>query len=108
MKETDAHFFGYWEDGELAAIAEITERDSELSIDSLAVDPSCFRKGYAGRLLSFVLDLFDWETAVVETAAANRPAIALYEKFGFVEARRWRTADGIPRVLLRTNHQRGA
>jgi ribosomal protein S18 acetylase RimI-like enzyme len=108
LKETDALFFGCREDGILAAATEITERDSELSINSLGVDPLYFRKGYASRLLSFVLDSFVWETAVVETAAANGPAIGLYAKFGFVEATRWQTADGISMVLLRTNHQRRA
>ena len=108
LRETDAEFFGCWENGDLVAAIEVTVRDSELSINSLVVDPLCFRRGYAGRLLDFVLDSLVWETAVVQTAVANGPAIALYKKFGFVEARRWQTADGISLVLLRTSHQRGA
>ena len=100
LKATHALFFGCWKDDELSAVTEITSQGSELSIDGLVVDPSHFRKGLASEMLRFVLDSLEWKTAVVETAEANRPAIALYEKFGF-EVKSRMISHGIAKVRLR-------
>ncbi|TMP76680.1 GNAT family N-acetyltransferase, partial [Pseudoalteromonas phenolica] len=63
--------------------------EKTLEIDSLTVDPSYFRKGIAGELLSFAMSEFDVKKVIVETATANAPAIKLYNKHGFVEYKRW-------------------
>ena len=55
-------------------------------VQRLAVDPSARRRGVAQLLLT---DALGWmrrrevTTAMVNTAVANRPALALYERFGF-------------------------
>lgn len=100
LKGTDAQFFGCWENQDLIAVAELTENTGQLNICSLAVDPAHFRKGIASRLLNFLMNSFVWETALVETAVENTPAIALYKKFGFVEEKRWQASHGISKVLL--------
>ena len=101
LMASGSQFFGVQQDSELAAVVEVTDHDAELDICSLVVDPAFFRRGYASRLLRFVLDTLIWQTAVVETAAVNDPAIALYRKVGFVEEKRWTPGHGIPKVLLR-------
>lgn len=94
-------FFGSWQGDELVAVIEVSYNEPQLDIDSLVVHPDHFRKGLARRLLRFVLNHYHWETAEVETAQANSPAITLYEQFGFVETRRFQTPIGITKVNLR-------
>lgn len=101
LKATDARFFGFWKDNYLVAVIEVTHRAEVLNIWSLVVDPSFFRRGFASLLLRYVLESFPCDAAVVETAVANRPAIALYQSFGFVEGKTWQTSHGISKVLLR-------
>ena len=99
-----SRFIGLWIDSELAAVTEYTHNETHLSIDSLAVHPSFFRRGLASQLVQFLLDSVDWRSADVETAVANNPAITLYEKFGFSEVRRWKTTEGIDKIQL--THER--
>lgn len=97
-------FLGCWEEDCLAAAVEYEHQTESpgghLSIHSLVVDPSYFRQGVASRLLAHLLTDLRWRSACVETAAANQPAIALYQKFGFVLQKRWRTSHGIDKVQL--------
>lgn len=89
MQSTET-FYGYLEGEELlGAIA--CEQDepggqgaSQVDITRLVVHPDHFRKGIAGMLLHYVFTLHgDAERFVVHTGAKNRPAIQLYEKYGF-------------------------
>jgi len=93
-------FYGFSENGGLAAIIEIVIEDKRLNIDSLVVDPSFFRKGIADQLISYVLASGSFYDATVETAVVNTPAINLYRKHGFVEFRRWTPAHGIPKLAM--------
>ncbi|ODB44974.1 acetyltransferase [Pseudoalteromonas sp. BMB] len=95
-----SHFYGYFENQNLAAVIEIVIVEKTLEIDSLTVDPSYFRKGIAGKLLHFALTEFDAAKVIVETATANAPAIKLYNKHGFVEYKRWLPAHGIEKLAL--------
>ncbi|PAY00860.1 GNAT family N-acetyltransferase [Pseudoalteromonas sp. HM-SA03] len=95
-----SHFYGYFENQNLAAVIEIVIVEKTLEIDSLTVDPSYFRKGIAGKLLHFALTEFDAGKVIVETATANVPAIKLYNKHGFVEYKRWLPAHGIEKLAL--------
>ncbi|QZO11710.1 GNAT family N-acetyltransferase [Pseudoalteromonas piscicida] len=95
-----SHFYGYFENQNLAAVIEIVIFEKTLEIDSLTVDPSYFRKGIAGKLLHFALTEFDAAKVIVETATANAPAITLYQKYGFVEYKRWLPGHGIEKVAL--------
>ncbi len=94
-------FYGSWHDDKLLAVIEVNYYDPQLNINSLVVHPDHFRQGQASSLLRFVLNHYHWETAEVETAQANMPAITLYEQFGFVETRRFQTPMGIMKVSLR-------
>ncbi|PCK30356.1 GNAT family N-acetyltransferase [Pseudoalteromonas piscicida] len=95
-----SHFYGYFENQNLAAVIEIVIFEKTLEIDSLTVDPSYFRKGIAGKLLHFALTEFDAAKVIVETATANTPAIKLYNKHGFVEYKRWLPGHGIEKLAL--------
>lgn len=91
-------FFGYFEQDVLAAVVEIAHRDSCTHIQSLVVAPAFFRRGIAATMLEFILKSFDTNVFMVETGAANLPAIQLYKKFGFTEVLQWDTSFGIRKV----------
>ncbi|MDU0355480.1 GNAT family N-acetyltransferase [Paraglaciecola aquimarina] len=84
----------------LAGVIEIELQDKQLDVHSLTVAPRFFKQGIASELLSHVLTTFDYQQAQVETATANRPAISLYKKHGFVEFNRWTPAHGIEKLAL--------
>ncbi|MEP1385505.1 MAG: N-acetyltransferase [Paraglaciecola sp.] len=96
-------FYGFNEQTCLAAIIEIQIIGKQLDIHSLTVDPTFFRKGIADKLTSYVLKSFDINTATVETAEVNQPAINLYKKHGFIEFKRWTPSHGIPKVAMSIN-----
>lgn len=98
---SDTTFYGSHYDGQLCAVIEIGYYDPQLNINSLVVHPDYFRQGLARELMRFVLNHYHWETAEVETALANMPAITLYEQFGFTETRRFQASMGITKVSLR-------
>jgi ribosomal protein S18 acetylase RimI-like enzyme len=100
IQAAGGRFLGHRIGSDLAAVIEYSLSESRLSIDSLVVDPRYFRRGLASKILRSLLDRVDWRTANVETAVANQPAIALYEKFGFSESKRWTTKEGIDKVEL--------
>ena len=100
IETSGSQFFGYSTGGTLAGVIEVVIENRRLEICSLTVDPLFFRKGIAGKLISYVLEYSNCEEAVVETAVANTPAITLYIKLGFVEYRRWKTSQGIDKLAL--------
>ena len=100
IQNAGREFLGLRIDSELTAIVEYKLDGAQLSIDSLVVHPSFFRRGLASQLLRSLLDENEWQNADVETAVANRPAISLYRKFGFSKFKRWKTAEGIEKVQL--------
>jgi ribosomal protein S18 acetylase RimI-like enzyme len=93
-------FYGFSDNDSLAAIIEIVIEDMLLDIHSLTVDPQYFRKGIADKLISYVLENFDFSKAIVETAVVNTPAIKLYRKHGFVEFKRWTPSHGIEKLAM--------
>lgn len=104
IQNTSTQFIGYFDNNCLAAVIEITDHKSNLDIDSLVVDPSFFRRGLAGKLIHYILQQTTSTTATVETAAANTPAVTLYEKHGFIETRQWTPDHGIKKIeLVRRN-----
>jgi ribosomal protein S18 acetylase RimI-like enzyme len=94
------HFYGFSENGCLAAIIEIAIEANHLEINSLTVDPNYFRQGIANKLISYVLANIDYSEAIVETAVVNIPAINLYKKHGFVEFKRWTPSHGIEKLAM--------
>lgn len=100
IKHSKTHFYGFFDHQCIAAIIEIVIEDQQLDIDSLTVDPNYFRQGLANKLIEYVLETMDFSQATVETAVANRPAINLYKKHGFVEFKRWTPAHGIEKLAM--------
>lgn len=94
------YFYGFSDNHDLAAILEIVIIDKQLEINSLTVDPKYFRKGIADKLITYILDTFEFTKATVETAVANEPAINLYQKHGFVEYKRWTPSHGIEKLAM--------
>ncbi|MCX7571364.1 GNAT family N-acetyltransferase [Tumebacillus sp. DT12] len=95
LMQSGETFYGYRKDGKLAGVVAFetgenedqAARANQIQITRLVVRPDCFRQGIAGELLRFVLALHGDETRyAVHTGAKNRPAIQLYEKYGFVLA----------------------
>jgi len=100
IQGSSSQFLGHRIGVDLAAVVEYVHGGENLSIDSLVVHPQYFRRGLASQLLHALLDRVQWQIACVETAAANGPALVLYQKLGFSESKRWKTADGIEKVQL--------
>jgi ribosomal protein S18 acetylase RimI-like enzyme len=101
IQTSSSQFLGQRIGADLAAVVEYTRDGEALSIDSLVVHPEYFRRGLASELLQLLFAKVQWRTACVETATANNPAIVLYQKFGFSESKRWKTADGIDKIELK-------
>ncbi|WP_339724974.1 N-acetyltransferase [uncultured Paraglaciecola sp.] len=100
IENSKTFFYGFSENGSLGAIIEIAIKDRRLEIDSLTVDPQYFRRGMAGQLIGYVLAIFEFTEARVETAIVNEPAIHLYRKYGFTEFKRWTPSHGIPKIAM--------
>ena len=88
-------------DGGLAGALAFLSPPGLLEISRLFVAPTHFKKGFASRLLREIERYADpGHRIIVSTAAANRPAIALYEKHGYRIIRRKMTDDGLSLVGL--------
>lgn len=96
--KSETHFYGYFQDDELAAVAEIKSENSNTHIQSLVVDPYYFRQGIGKKLVSFIFEIYTTTTFSVETGLANLPATSLYKKFGFIETKQWDTNHGIRKI----------
>ncbi len=104
IENADSCFYGFFENDKLAAVVEIRVEVSaahkHLDICSLTVDPAFFRRGIAGKLLQYVMGIKGISLFTVETAVVNFPAIRLYQKYGFVEFKRWIPDHGIEKLAL--------
>lgn len=96
--KSDTSFFGHWQDDKLVGAIELRPEDRSFHICSLVVDPDYFRQGIAGKLINFIFNLLEDNPITVETGLANRPAVALYESFGFKEVKQYVTDHGIRKV----------
>jgi ribosomal protein S18 acetylase RimI-like enzyme len=100
IRKATSTFYGVLSAGRLVAVAEVEATgDETANIAGLVVHPNFFRQGFGSRLLQHVLTAVPADSFTVSTAAANRPALALYEKHGFHLRRRWAT-HGIDMVTL--------
>lgn len=100
IQNANRQFIGSYDGGVLTAALEYHQLGMRLLIDSVVVDPNYFRQGLAKHLLLTVLRDTTWQSAEVETATANTPAIALYRGLGFQEIRRFHTPQGIEKVVF--------
>jgi ribosomal protein S18 acetylase RimI-like enzyme len=83
LQQSDSMYRGIEILGRLVGAIGYEKIDDRCQITALIVLPQWHRRGIATALL---IDLLvEVTSATVSTAAANYPAIALYNKFGFVE-----------------------
>ena len=94
------------EDGAVLGYAVLSAVLDEGSLDNIAVAPHCRRQGVADALLSALADFGRTRLSVLflEVRVSNLPAIALYEKHGFVPVGRRKNYYESPRedALLMT------
>ena len=94
------------EDGAVLGYAVLSSVLDEGNLDNIAVAPDCRRRGVADALLSALTDLGRGRLSVLflEVRASNQPAVALYEKHGFVPVGRRKNYYEPPRedALLMT------
>ncbi|ROS05444.1 acetyltransferase (GNAT) family protein [Sinobacterium caligoides] len=102
IQQADTLFYGAWQQQQLAAVIEFEETEQQLNIDSLVVEPDCFRQGLASQLLTLSRQLAGGRPLHVETSANNIPAIALYQRHGFTRYRQWSMSPQIDLVALTT------
>jgi ribosomal protein S18 acetylase RimI-like enzyme len=86
--------------GELLGAVGLEERDDQLLIARLFVAPSAFRRGVGTALVQKALDEAGDRPVRVGTAAANAPALALYERLGFRRVSESEPALGIRYIEL--------
>ena len=98
---SDNDFFGCWGSEGLRAAIEVAPAMTEgIAIHSLVVVPAYHRRSYATQLIRYVIELYPDSTLSVQTAAANLPALNLYQKFGFRVVREWNSREGIALTAL--------
>lgn len=98
MRERPLHWLGaVGQDGAVHGfLAWAAEPDGAVGIDRLCVDPALFRRGVATRLLRHALaEVFPGRRVGVSTGAANAPAVALYERLGFVRGADFSPVPGL-------------
>ena len=96
--DTNSEFYAYYLTRNIAGVIEIDNHQDITHIQSLVVDPKCFRKGIGRKLVQFILDTYKTKLFTVETGIDNQPAIKLYESFGFQELKQWDTNHGIRKI----------
>ncbi|MBD8014823.1 GNAT family N-acetyltransferase [Microbacterium sp. APC 3898] len=87
-------FVGFQEE-ELMGVVSYKMVDGLVDIHRLIVNPAYFRRGIGKRLLEYLLKRYKGYEFIVSTGTANKPAIALYQAFGFQEQRKVEVAPGI-------------
>ncbi|NGZ77896.1 GNAT family N-acetyltransferase [Saccharibacillus alkalitolerans] len=108
LKRSSDTFYGYTaKSGELAgAVAVEEEMPGELTLTRMMVHPDFFRQGIASRLIEYVFAHYpDFSVYIVSTGSRNRPAMRLYEKFGFVPFKRENIAPGIELATMRRERE---
>jgi ribosomal protein S18 acetylase RimI-like enzyme len=88
------------EDGELLGAVGLEHSDDELLIARLFVAPPAFRRGVGTALVLHALGHARGRRVRVGTAAANLPALALYERLGFRRVGGREPAPGVGYVEL--------
>lgn len=97
LRECGETFYGYIDhDGELIGAIAVEPEPLQVTISRMMVHPGHFRKGIAGSLVRHVLDSYgEVPLFIVSTGTRNTPAVALYEKFGFVRDHAFEVAPGV-------------
>ena len=93
LENEKASFFSAYADGKFVGHAGMISALGEGNVCNVAVDPSARRCGVGTSLVKALIDegkRRDLDVIMLEVRASNAPAIALYEKLGFVEVGRRR------------------
>jgi ribosomal protein S18 acetylase RimI-like enzyme len=95
IAQSSERFLGAYLGDQLAGALGTCPDEEEpcISIASLVVSPAHQRGGIARMLVSATVAQHPGVELTVQTGAGNAPALALYERFGFRECRRWRVGD---------------
>jgi ribosomal protein S18 acetylase RimI-like enzyme len=94
IRASQSTFIGCSSENRLVAVAELEhENDRSTNIAGFVVHPEFFRRGIGSHLLRHVLASVGTQTVTVSTAAANVPAVSLYEIHGFSIFKRWSIED---------------
>jgi ribosomal protein S18 acetylase RimI-like enzyme len=88
------------DDGELLGAVGLEGGGDELLVARLFVAPSAMRRGVGTELVRKALDEAGGRPVRVGTAAANAPALALYERLGFRRVSEREAAPGLAFVEL--------
>lgn len=97
-------WLGCWQEGELVgALAWGADEDDPAAqrLSALIVAPDWQRRGVATRLLHALRLLVGRGPLVVHLAAANAPALALFEALGWQLQRRWLGPEGLRLLRLK-------
>lgn len=96
VRTLDLTFLGMYERTQLVALVGYTRRGDTVDIDRIAVQPDCFRRGLATRLLETV-HRYESDATIftVSTGRANTPAVALYQQLGYTIVQHEQLAAGI-------------
>lgn len=97
IRNSGETFYGYLDDeGELVGAIAVEPAEDQVTISRMMVHPDHFRKGIARALIQHVLDTYkETPLFIVATGTRNTPAVALYEKFGFVRDHAYEVAPGV-------------
>jgi ribosomal protein S18 acetylase RimI-like enzyme len=104
IQESSEDFYGCYHQNELTGVISLACETSEVLVCRLVVAPKSFRRGIGSALLSHAESQSRCKGLYlikVNTAARNRPALALYRKHGFQTVSAYTTPDGVPLVALR-------
>lgn len=92
----DELFYGYYIEERIAGLISYIQIDALIDICRLAVHPEVFRRGIAGSLIDFVMNINSVTSRIiVSTGKNNVPAVNLYLKKGFNKVRDSEIANGI-------------
>lgn len=101
LQQADELFLGYHDPRQLVGVIAYERLELTLNICRLVVHPQQFGRGIASRLLQAIEYQPHGQTSItVSTAAKNRPAVALYQKFGYQIRHTQTLPDGLELVEL--------
>lgn len=100
LLESEEVMLAYWEDDHLLGVLSYEQVEDEIEICRLVVDPKNFQRGIATGLLTRAQEGLEKGQITVKTAKANKPAIRLYEKFGYSVEQTFDTKEGLELVEL--------
>lgn len=100
IQNCDETFYGYWIRGHLAGFISFVNENNVTEIHRLVVSPNHFHKGIASALLQYTFQLHPSSQFIVQTGKENVPAVALYQKHGFIKKQEFTVHDELVLVQL--------